>query len=130
MTLSAVVRVNYPLPRKHKGEEKVRTLVFNVKNQIISKDPSCDFSGLVAGTSGYLEAKFVLSEAWDGCAKVAGFFDKNDKELPPCVLKKDNTCLIPEDVLKHHEFKIRLYGRRKDYTITTQPITIKQYGGI
>lgn len=108
----------------------MRTLVFNVKNQIIEREPSCDFSGLVAGTSGYLEAKFVFSEAWDNCAKVAGFFDKNDKELPPCVVKNDNTCEIPDEVLKHHEFKIRLYGKRKDYTITTHPITIKQYGGI
>ena len=108
----------------------MRTLVFNVKNQIIQKDHSCDFSGLVADTSGYLRAKFILSDAWNNCAKVAGFFSKDNVELTPCVLEKDNTCLIPEDVLKHHEFKIRLYGKRKDYTITTQPITIKQYGGI
>lgn len=108
----------------------MRTLVFNVKNQIIEREPSCDFSGLVAGTSGYLKAKFVLSTAWDNCAKVVGFFSKDDKELTPCVLESDNTCLIPADALKYHEFKIRLYGKRKDYTITTQPITIKQYGGI
>ena len=108
----------------------MRTLVFNVKNQMIQRDSSCDFSGLVAGTSGYLKAKFILSDAWNNCAKVAGFFSKDDKELTPCVLESDNTCLIPADALKYHEFKIRLYGKRKDYTITTQPITIKQYGGI
>ena len=108
----------------------MRTLVFNVKNQIIQKDHSCDFSGLVADTSGYLRAKFILSDAWNNCAKVAGFFSKDDKEFPPCILYEDNSCEIPAEVLKHHEFKIRLYGRRKDYTITTQPITIKQYGGI
>jgi hypothetical protein len=108
----------------------VRTLVFNVKNQIIQKDPSCDFSGLVADTSGYLQAKFILSDAWNDCAKVAGFFDKRDVELTPCVLAKDNTCIIPSDALKYHEFKIRLYGKKNNYTITTQPITIKQYGGI
>lgn len=108
----------------------MRTLVFDVKDQIIRRSASCDFSGLVAGTSGYLEARFVFSSAWNNCAKVVGFFSKNDEELPPCVLKDNNTCIIPEDVLKHHEFKIRLYGKRKGYTIITQPITIKQYGGI
>ena len=108
----------------------MRTLVFNVKKQIIERDPSCDFSGLVAGTSGYLEAKFLLSADWDNCAKVAGFFSKDDKELPPCVLKDDNTCEIPKEALELHEFKIKLYGKRDGYTITTQKITIKQHGGI
>ena len=108
----------------------MRTLVFNVKNQIIEREPSCDFSGLVAGTSGYLEAKFVLSNDWDNCAKVAGFFSKDDKELPPRALDKENKCEIPEEVLKYHEFTIRLYGKRNGYKITTRPITIKQYGGL
>lgn len=108
----------------------MRTLVFNVKNQIIQKDHSCDFSGLVAGTTGYLKARFLFSEDWNGCAKVVGFFSKNDEEFPPCVLNEDNTCMIPDEALKYHEFKIRVYGRNNDYTITTRPITIKQYGGI
>ena len=108
----------------------MRTLVFTVKNQIIQRDISCDFSGLVAGTSGYLKAKFTFSESWNGCAKVVGFFLKNGEELPPCTLSNDNTCVIPTEALKHHEFSIVLYGKNKSYTITTRPITIKQYGGI
>jgi hypothetical protein len=104
--------------------------VFNVKNQIIQKEPSCDFSGLVAGTSGYLRAKFILSDAWNNCAKVAGFFSKSGEEFTPCVLDEDNSCEIPSEALERHEFMIKLYGRKKDYTITTQPITIKQYGGV
>lgn len=132
MDFDSIDKGSMPLPpakKKHKGE-KMRTLVFNVKDQIIHRDNSCDFSGLVADTSGYLQAKFIFSDVWDNCAKVAGFFSKNDEEFAPCMLNKDNTCLIPEEALKHHEFKIRVYGRKKDYTITTQPITIKQYGGI
>ena len=133
MDFDSIIKGSMPLPpakKKHKGEENVRTLVFNVKNQIIQKEPSCDFSGLVANTSGYLKAKFVLSDAWDNCAKVAGFFSKDDQEFPPCVLDENNSCEIPSDALKYHEFKIRLYGKRDNYMITTQPITIKQYGGI
>lgn len=108
----------------------MRTLVFNVKKQIIERDQSCDFSGLVAGTSGYLKAKFLFSDDWDNCAKVAGFFSKEDKEFPPCALDKNNSCMIPSEALQHHEFKIKLYGKRNGYTITTQKITIKQHGGI
>ena len=108
----------------------MRTLVFNVKNQIIERDHSCDFSGLVAGTSGYLRAKFVFSADWDSCAKVAGFFSKDGNEFPPCALDSNNSCMIPAEALQHHEFKIKLYGRRDGYSITTQLITIKQYGGI
>ena len=108
----------------------MRTLVFNVKKQIIERDQSCDFSGLVAGTSGYLKAKFLFSAAWDNCAKVAGFFSKDDKEFPPCELDKNNSCMIPEEALKQHEFKIKLYGKRDGYSIMTNSITIKQHGGI
>lgn len=108
----------------------MRTLIFNVKNQIIERKAGCDFGGLVADTTGYLKARFLFSEDWNGCAKVVGFFSKNGKEFPPCVLSDDDTCMIPDEVLKYHEFKIRLYGRNNDYTITTRPIIIKQYGGV
>lgn len=108
----------------------MRTLVFNVKKQIIEREPSCDFSGLVAGTKGYLKAKFLFSSDWDNCTKVAGFFSKDDKEFPPCELDKNNTCTIPDEALEHHEFKIKLYGKREGYSITTNMITIKQHGGI
>lgn len=108
----------------------MRTLVFTVKNQIIQRDISCDFSGLVAGTTGYLRAKFSFSEDWNGCAKVAGFFLKDGTEFQPCVLDSDNSCFIPEEILKYHEFNVKLFGKKTNYTITTRPITIKQYGGI
>jgi hypothetical protein len=108
----------------------LRTLCFNVKKQIIERDASCDFSGLVAGTSGYLDAKFSFSADWDGCSKVVGFFSKSGKEFEPCILSNENTCHIPEEALEYHEFEIRVYGKRENCLITTRPITIKQYGGI
>lgn len=108
----------------------MRTLCFNVKKQIIERDPSCDFSGLVAGTSGYLDAKFSFSADWDGCVKVVGFFSKDGKEFEPCKLSNDNACHVPSEALAYHEFKIQIYGKKKGCFITTRPITIKQYGGI
>lgn len=36
----------------------MRSLKFNVSGQIVSPDQSCDFTGLVPGTKGYLKAEF------------------------------------------------------------------------
>lgn len=108
----------------------MRTLSFNVKNQLIEKDTSCDFSGLVAGTSGYLQAKFSFSSEWDGCTKVIGFSSKSGKEFEPCILPKNNTCNIPDEAVAYHEFQITVFGKKNGCVVTTRPITIKQYGGI
>ena len=109
----------------------MRILSFNVKKQIIERDPSCDFSGLVAGTDGYIDAVFSFSTDWDGCTKVVGFFSKGgEEEFEPCVLTKDNTCHIPKEALAYHEFEIKIYGKKEGCFITTRPIIIKQYGGI
>lgn len=42
----------------------MRTLKFIVNAQKLEKDPSCDFSGIVSGTKGYLEAEFSVSKEW------------------------------------------------------------------
>jgi hypothetical protein len=84
---------------------------------------------LVAGTSGYLFAKFVFSRDWDGCEKVVGFSTKYGVEFTPQILSADNTCVIPEEALKYHEFKIKVYGKRSGVVITTKPIIVTQYGG-
>ena len=38
----------------------MRTLEFEVKRQTLEKKEGSDFSGLVAGTDGYLQAKFLF----------------------------------------------------------------------
>lgn len=122
---------NPPSPAKKKQRRMIlRTLVFNVKGQMIEKSMSCDFSGLVAGTDGYLKAKFIFSKEWDGFAKVAQFLSKDDNELPPRIISIDGECDIPKEASERHEFKVRVYGKKNGATITTRPISIKQYGGI
>ena len=108
----------------------MRILSFNVKNQTIEKDPSCDFSGLVAGSKGYLAVRFTFSDDWDRCSKVVGFFAKNGKEFPPCILLEDNVCRVPDGATAYHEFSMKVYGKRNGCVITTRPIVIRQYGGI
>lgn len=51
----------------------MRTLRFIIDGQSIKKDPSCDFSGLVPGTKGYLKAQFQFSDEWKKCKKAAIF---------------------------------------------------------
>ena len=51
--------------------ENKRTLVFKINRQKIEKDG--DFSGLVKGTRGYLQASFSYTNEWNGCKKAAVF---------------------------------------------------------
>ena len=105
----------------------MKIVVFNVDGQTIRRADPRDL--LVAGTSGYLFAKFVFSKDWDGCEKVAGFSTKHGVEFAPQRLSANNTCMIPEEALKYHEFKIKVYGKRRGVVITTKPIIVTQHGG-
>ena len=108
----------------------MRTLVFKVDGQTIHPNSLSEISGLVAGTSGYIKAKFLFSEDWKGCAKVVAFNSIGGKEFEPRGLDAENCCLIPSEALEYHEFDMKVLGKGKeDYTITTRPIRIKQFGG-
>lgn len=108
----------------------MRTLVFKVDGQSIYPNSPSDIGGLVAGTSGYIKAKFLFSDDWDGCAKVVGFESIRGEEFKPQKLDADNSCYIPEQALEYHEFDMKVLGKGiGGYTITTRPIRIKQFGG-
>lgn len=106
----------------------MRTLKFIVDDQIITKDPHCDFSNIVPGSEGYLQAKFSFSSAWDGCAKVAGFYSVMGEEYQPQLLK-DDTCIIPTEACERQEFKIRIFGKKDGFKITTNKVVVNQNGG-
>lgn len=110
----------------------MRTLRFIVNDQIIAQDPKCDFSGLIPGTEGYLQAEFAFSPEWNGCAKVAAFFSPMGKEYPPQILKDGKTCMIPSEALKKQVFKIQVLGRKdgvKSKKLITNKVTVSQNGG-
>ena len=107
----------------------MRTLAFVIDKQIIKQDPTCDFSGLVPGTDGYLQASFSFSPEWNGCAKVASFYTIMGKECKPQVLEDGKTCMIPAEALKGRAFKIKVYGVKKDFAITSDRIVVFQNGG-
>ena len=106
----------------------MRTLKFIVDRQIIKKDPSCDFDGIVPGTKGYLQAEFAFSPEWVGTVKVASFLSPTGVEYSPQVLE-NGRCIIPSEALEGRRFKIQVLGKRDDFRIVTNKVTVSQNGG-
>ena len=107
----------------------MRTLKFKVSGQTISLDPDCDFTNLIPGTQGYLQANFAFSNEWDNCIKVAAFYSNLGREYPPQVIKRNGTCSIPAEALQKSIFKVQVIGQKGDYTIRTNKAVIHQRGG-
>ena len=72
----------------------MRTLVFKVDGQTIHPNSLSEIGGLVAGTSGYIKARFLFSDDWKGCAKVVAFNSIHGEEFKPCGLDEDNSCSL------------------------------------
>lgn|GEM_PF-842968 len=102
-----------------------RILQFDVDKQRIVRKKSCDFSNIVAGSKGYLRAKFFFSqEEWSGCRKAASFW-LDDKEYA-VLLDENDSCEIPSEVLVGNRFNISVTGVKNDYKITTNKTKVKQ----
>lgn len=102
-----------------------RILEFDVNKQRLTKKKSCDFSNIVAGSVGYLKAKFFFSQdEWDECKKAASFW--LDEEETAVLLDDNNTCLIPSAVLMAEKFYVSVTGVRTNYKITTNKTKVKQ----
>ena len=108
----------------------MRTLKFIVDDQIIKKDPDCDFSNIVPGSEGYLKAEFSFSSEWNNFAKIAAFYSITGKEFEPQVLKDGKTCVIPAEALKRIKFRIQVMGKNSyNMKLITNTVEIKQDGG-
>lgn len=101
----------------------MRLLDFKVDAQQISKDPNCDFTNIVAGTSNYLRARFTFSPEWQGCMKAASFWRAGKEHA---VILKDDECDIPPEVLTGITFGVTVKGRNGDYCITTNKTIVRQ----
>lgn len=107
----------------------MRTLEFIVDGQILKSDPNCDFSNLVAGTRGYLRARFHFSPEWKNCIKVASFYSPTGDEYPPQILHDGATCMIPDEACAKRRFKVGIIGKRGDSRLITNTISVVQNGG-
>lgn len=99
----------------------MRTLEYRVIAQRLV--PTGDHSGLVAGTSGYLKARFLFNNDWDKCMKRVTFI-ADGIEYP--VRLMNDECMIPPDVLKHTIFELYVEGRRPNYEITSRSTRERQ----
>ena len=95
----------------------MRILEYQVKNQRLI--PTGNHSGLVAGTTGYLQAKFNFDESWDDCIKVASFFNNGEEHA---VKLDDDICTIPPAALTNSVFEVCVEGRTKNYRILSTKI--------
>ena len=107
----------------------MRTLKFIVNDQTITKDPNCNFDGLVPGSEGYLQAEFSFSPEWKGSKKVVAFYSRFGKEYPPQLLEDGKTCIIPPEALTKAYFKIQVHGRKAGVGLVTNKLEIHQNGG-
>lgn len=107
----------------------MRTLKFIVSGQTISLDPKCDFSNLIPGTEGYLQAEFSFSKEWENCVKVAAFFSNLGREYEPQRINNKNTCQITAEALKKSVFKVQVIGQKDGVKICTNRITVHQKRG-
>lgn len=101
----------------------MRTLKFIADAQKLMPDSSCDFSGLVKGTRGYLRAEFIFSKDFAGCGKIAVF--RNQGEEFPIRLENDS-CMIPEEALTWRTFQVCVVGVREGYRIRTNYVEVRQ----
>lgn len=101
----------------------MRTLRFIVNEQNLSKDSSCDFTNIISGTRGYLEAEFVFNESWNMFGKVA-VFGALLQEYP--VIIKNGKCEIPYQVLGGEKFSVYVVGSKDGKRITTDSVIVNQ----
>ena len=99
----------------------MRILQFRINGQKLSKDG--DFSGLIAGTKGYLYAAYNFDREWDRCKKAA-VFSRYDKEYPVPII--NSKWAVPDEITACKRWKIYLVGEIKGYRITTNEVEVMQ----
>ena len=100
-----------------------RKLRFIVAGQEIKKDPSCDFSNIVANSRGYLTASFTFLGDWASMQKV-GLFYKYGREHAEKI--SGNECVIPAEALTHTNFQVGVCGVKDNTRVFTNKVTIEQ----
>lgn len=103
----------------------MRTLVFDVSEQKIEKNPKCNFSNIVSGSENFLIAKFNFDKTWNGYGRVAVFKKLFDEY--PVIINKNGECLIPSEVLRMGSFQVSVVGKTIDgKRLTTNYVKIDQ----
>ena len=107
----------------------MRILKFIVEGRTIRPDPNCDFENLVPGFPGTIKAEFSFSSDWNGATKIASFYSRLGHEYEAKILYDGKSCDIPSEALQKRYFKIRIFGRKRGETFTTNKVAVCQNGG-
>lgn len=102
----------------------MRTLEFTVDCQKVRKKSDCDFSGIVAGSVGFLRAKFYFSQEWSDCKKAASFWVESQEHS--VILDENDSCTIPAEALSTERFEVSVTGAKRGYKITTNKTKVRQ----
>ena len=108
----------------------MRRLIFNVSGQKIETNSNCDVDNIVAGSEGYLMAKFMFyGNSWKGFKKAARFVGEDGVEHA-ALLDTNDTCVVPAEVLDGAYFKVGAMGAMgatDDQQIVTSWVTIDMF---
>ena len=109
-----------------RGGDILRRLIFNVSGQKIETNSNCNIDNIVAGSEGYLMAKFMFyGNSWKSLKKAARFVGEDGVEHA-ALLDTNDTCVVPAEVLDGAYFKVGAMGDTDEQQIVTDWVTIKQ----
>lgn len=98
-------------------------LNFNVKNQKLTN--TGNFSGIVKRSKQYLKCKFITEGIdWNGSKMIAVFWNNKNSKYVVQVIAGE--CVVPDEVTKNTNFKMKLIGINGDIRIATNSILINQ----
>lgn len=103
----------------------MRKLSFKCNGQKLTR--SGDFSGIVAGSKGYLCVTIDFGVDWKSMAKVAEFRVGNNKDIYP-VLIRNGACEVPNEVTDGRAFYVRIVGKHGDQRVRTNEVIVRQEG--
>lgn len=98
----------------------MRRLIFAVSGQQLAKHG--DFTGVTAGSKGYLRCHFELSDSeWLAAKKIAVFNDEH-----AVTVGADGECAVPDEVTDGKSFKVYLAGQNGKTRMVTNKVLIEQ----
>lgn len=98
----------------------MRRLLFAVDGQHLTKHG--DFSGIAAGSKGYLKCLFAATGSdWAGSKKVA-LFD----ETYAVPVSEAGECDVPDEVTDGKSFKLKLIGQKGTMRMSTNAVLVEQ----
>lgn len=103
----------------------MRELRFVVKNDRLSKDPTCDFAGIQRGSSGFLRCAFQFSAGWDGYRRLAVFASAGGEAAVEIV---DGVAQMPAQVLEGRSVQVKVMGVKPGARFTTNAIFLRLEG--